>query len=140
MILNTSIQAEANKARIYFDKLVEEGSVIELKKVPKKRTIRQNSYVHKLFTLWGSETGYTTEEAKQVVKRELGYVYEKNGREFFTQTSNMDTGELTEFIDRFRNWSARNGLYLPSADEFGLNYDYYAQRIEEAIAMGKRYG
>jgi hypothetical protein len=138
MILDLNI--EAPKAKAYFDKLLADGAVIELKRVSKKRTIKQNSYVHKLFTLWGMEYGYTTEEAKTVVKRALNYTYERNGQKFLQRTSDMDTGELTTFIDKFRNWSAHNGYYLPSADEFGANHAYYEQQIERAIALERRYG
>ena len=125
---------------MYFKKLLDDKAKIELKKIPAKRTISQNSYVHKLFTLWGSEYGLTTEEAKITVKRALGYTYMKNGQEYFTQTSGMDTKELTEFIDKFRTWASHNGCYLPSADEFGMNYAYYESMVERSIAMEKKYG
>jgi len=140
MILDLNIQSEQDKAQVYFDFLIKDKAKIELKKIPKRRTLKQNSYVHKLFTLWGSNFGYTTEEAKITVKRQLGYTYQKDGQEYFTPTSGMDTKQLTEFIDKFRNWSAHNGYYLPSADEMGTNWEYYAREIERAEIMQKRYG
>jgi hypothetical protein len=72
------------------------------------------------------------DEAKIVVKRQLGYVYEKNGTTFLKHTSEMDTKELTGFIDRFRNWSAHNGHYLPSADEFDKHYAEIMREVEYA--------
>lgn len=140
MILNLHIDPDRQKAVTYFKKLLDEKAKIELKKIPEKRSISQNSYLHKLFTLWGSEYGLTTEEAKITVKRALGYVYQKGGQEYFTQTSGMDKVELTEFIDKFRTWASHNGCYLPSSDEYGLNYAYYEQQVERAIALEKRYG
>ena len=125
---------------MYLEKLISSGDIVDLKKVAKKRTVRQNSYLHKLFTLWGSEIGYTTEEAKQVIKAQLGYTYEKNGQTFYSHTSGMDTKELTTFIDRFRNLASSQGVYLPSSDEYGLNYAYFEQQVEAAIAMERRYG
>ena len=140
MKLNLSIESDANKARVYFDKLIKDGSKIELKKISPKRTINQNSYVHALFQLWGSHFGYSMDEAKQVVKTELGYTYEKEYNTFLHKTSEMNTKELTELIDRFRNWSASEGCYLPSADEFKLRYFDYSQEIERAEIIEKRYG
>ena len=139
MILALNIPAEAHKAQTYLDKLLSDGATIELKKIPKKRTLKQNAYVHALFQLWGFEYGYNIDEAKAVVKTELGYVYERSGRTFLKRTSDMDTKELTEFIDKFRTWSAHNGYYLASADEMGLNWEYYSQQIDRAEAIEKRY-
>ena len=140
MILDLNIQPECDRAVVYFERLIKDGSKIELRKIPQKRTISQNSYVHKLFALAGSHFGYTGDEMKIVVKRILGYVYTKEGQEFYSHTSEMDTKELTTFIDRFRNWSASEGCYLPSSDEMGQNWEYYAKEIERAEAIGKKYG
>lgn len=140
MLLDLSIPAEQHKAQVYFDKLLTNQEKIELKKIPKKRTLKQNSYVHVLFTLWGSHWGYSVDEAKITVKRALGYVYQKHGQEYFTATSTMDTKELTTFIDRFRHWSADGGLYLPSSDEIGDNWEYYAREIERSEIMQEKYG
>jgi hypothetical protein len=139
MLLNLKIPSDHIKAEVYFTKLVKDGSKIELKKIPEKRTIKQNSYVHVLFMLWGTHFGYSLDEAKQVVKSHLGYVYEKNGTWFCTKTSGMDTKELTTFIDRFRNWSSSEGLYLPSAEEYNLRHFDYSQEVERAEQIQKRY-
>jgi len=140
LILNLHKADHLKRAEVYFDKLVEQGAKIELKKIPQKRTLSQNAYLHVLFTLWGGEYGYTVEEAKIVVKRALNYTYEKSGQTFLVHTSEMNTSELTEFIDRFRNFSANEGYYLPSADEIGDNYADYAFEIDRAEIMQRRYG
>jgi hypothetical protein len=140
MLLDLSIPDELIRAQEYFDKLMDNGAKIELKKIPEKRTVKQNSYLHALFCLFGGEIGLTTEESKILVKRELGYVYEKNGIKFLSHTSDMDTEELGEFIDKFRNYSSQNGFYLPSADEFNENYFDMMKRVEYFEATQKRYG
>jgi len=131
--------SQRKKAESYFEKLCEKGAKIELKKIPEKRSLSQNKYLHALFTLWGDEFGYSTDEAKQVVKMSIGYVYEKSGFTFVAKTSEMNTKQLAEFIDKFRNWSSSQGCYLPSSDEMGLNWDYFAQQIERAEYAQKRY-
>ena len=139
MILDLNISHDRNKADVYFAKLIKDGSKIELKKIPARRTLKQNSYVHALFTLAGSNYGYSTDEMKIVVKRILGYVYIKDGQEFYSHTSDMNTKEKSVFIDRFRNWSAHEGYYLPSADEMGDNWEYFVREIERAEAVEKKY-
>lgn len=124
---------------MYFSKLLEDGSKIELKKIAKRRTLNQNSYLHAILTLYATEWGWSMEEAKTYIKRTLKYTYEKNGEEFLTSTSLMNTKELTEFIDKFRNLSAHQGFYVPSSDEIGQNWEYFAKEIERADVMQKRY-
>ena len=139
MILDLSIAPDKKKAEMYFSKLLDDGSKIELKKIAKKRTLNQNSYLHAILTLYATEWGWTLEEAKTYVKRKLGYIYRKSGEEFLTGTSGMNTKELTEFIDRFRNLSASQGFYVPSSDEMGQNWEYFAKEIERAKQIEKRY-
>ena len=140
MILDLKISADLNKAEVYFAKLVKDQSSIELKKIHQRRTNKQNRYIHALFCLYGGEWGLTIDETKTIVKRELGYVYEKHGQKFLEHTSEMDTKKLTEFIDRFRNMSASQGVYLPTADEFSENYVEMMKEVEKIESMQKKYG
>ena len=140
MLRDLSKPDELAKARTYFDKLVKDASKIELRKIAKKRTVNQNSYVHVLFTLWGLHFGYTVDESKQVVKSELGYIYFKDEVKFYKSTAGMDTKELTTFIDKFRNWSASEGCYLPSSEEYLLRHFDYSQEIERAEQIQNSYG
>ncbi len=139
MKLNLSKSDEANKAEVYFAKLLSDGSKIELKKISPPRTIKMNSYVHVLFQLWGNHFGYSLDEAKQVVKRSLSYYYQKNNTLFLRKTSEMNSRDLSEFIDRFRNWSASEGCYLPTSEEYLLRHFDYSQEIERAEIIEKRY-
>jgi hypothetical protein len=71
------------------------------------------------------ETGYTLEEVKQdvfkrYVCREL-FITEKNGILICRSTSSLDTKELSQAVDTFRNWSSSEmNIYLPSANETDL--------------------
>ena len=139
MKLNLSKPDEANKAEVYFAKLLKDGSKIELKKISPPRTINQNSYLHALMALFGGEFGWTIEQAKQVVKVRLGYVYEWHGETFYTETSRMNSKELTEFIDKFRNLSSDQGLYLPTSSEFGDNYFEVMKQVDIIESTQKQY-
>jgi len=139
MILDLNNQVDKAKADTYFAKLTEKGAKIELKEIHKRRTLSQNSYLHKLFTLFGGNFGWSLEEAKQIVKRKLGYTYECNGHTFLSQTGRMDTKDLTIFIDRFRNWSSSEGFYLPSPEEFSENYVEMMKQVEAIESQMNRY-
>jgi Ser-tRNA(Ala) deacylase AlaX len=110
---------------------------VELKQKRKKRTIRQNAYLHLLFSWFAMKTGYTAEEVKQdIFKRDVCkdfFIKNRNNRIVYRSTSDLSTLEMTNAIDKFKNWSAKEaGIYLPDAnDESFMNY------IEDQIS---RYG
>lgn len=122
---------DRNKVQEYLDKLIKEESKVELKKIYPKRSISANKYLHVLFNLWGKEFGYTIDETKETVKSTLNYAYQKEDnrgvrRTFFSRTSDMDSKELTIFIDKFRDWSAQTcDLYLPSPEEYMSEQIYF---------------
>ena len=122
MLYDLQKNTDIEKAKVKFDYLLKKGVLIELTEKRKKRTIQQNKYLHVLFALFGINFGYTIEESKTLIKRELKYYYKKNEHIFLSKTSEMNTKELTLFIDKFRNYSSKHGLYLPSADEYLMNY------------------
>lgn len=130
MLFNPKYGDDVNRAKVYFDKLIEGSTTFELKKKNKRRNNSQNAYLHKLFALFGIEFGLDIEEAKQVVKVALGYTYEKKGKTFLSKTSKMDTKELSIFIDKFRALASKQGCYLPTADEYNGRYEYYENQIE----------
>ena len=102
-----------------FNYLLENEKQVELKECRKKRTIKQNAYLHVCITLFAIETGYTISEAKTILKRECSFMrYKKKEKTFLKQTSKLNTKELTDFIEFIRDFSAKNGLYIPTSEEY----------------------
>ena len=126
-IYNLKDSKKVEQITAYMSKLISDGAMVELKRITTKRTLDQNAYIHVLFNLFGLEFGYTLTEAKTIVKRHFAdiFVYEKNGTKFLGHTSEMNTKQMTDFIDRFRRWSESEGCYLPTPDEYRGKYDYY---------------
>lgn len=121
------------KALAYFHMLQSSGAKCEIKKIHPKRSLSQNRYLHLLFGKYGLEFGWTIEEAKLVVKEQLGYSYEKNGKVFSKSTADMNTKELTDFIDKFRNMSATQGCYLPRPDEINFDLENEIQQYDNYL-------
>lgn len=131
MFYDLSLEEEREKFKSKVDDYTKKGLVVELKKVHKKRTLSQNSFIHVLFTLYGIEFGYTMEEAKTHLKRSCPFMrYEKNGEWFLKKTSAMSTEELSEFIEWIYNYTSGNGCYLPSSESYSNNIAYYSNIIE----------
>ncbi len=116
--------------------LIEKKATVEIKRVIKRRTINQNSYLHLLLSAFGLHFGYTTEEAKVLYKRfnKDIYAYEKAGEVFLRSSADLNTQEMMKSIDRFRQFSAEQDYPLPSAtDEAAM------RSLENAIETAQHY-
>ena len=141
MIFDCSKVYHLENAKKYFEKLIEGKKRFELKILYPTRSLPQNSYLHLLLSIYGLNFGLTIEEAKTDIKRDLGYFYEKNGHRYLKHTSEMDSKELSDFIDKFRTLSSTRGLYLPEANEItddqlndiANNQNYLTGRFETDI-------
>jgi hypothetical protein len=121
MLLNLSNEIDKKKAESYLEKLMEDGSKIELKKVQEKRSINQNSYLHVCAAMICQESGYTIEECKIELKRQFGkfFIYEKNGHKFLLSSRDLDTVQMTEWIDWIRQMAIDTlGIYIPTPEEY----------------------
>ncbi len=135
MRFNLSRKGEVERIKTRLNFLYKKGATIELIEKRQRRTTSQNAYLHLLLSWFGLETGYTLEEVKQdIFKRDVCrsfFEYKKGERAFYKSTSELNTKEMTEAIERFRNWSsATAGIYLPAPDEEDI-----LKRIEEDIQL-----
>ena len=129
MNFNLKNLSEASIAKVYLDKLIEKGSRCEIIKVPENRTPKQGAYVHVLIRIFAVYFGYEDDEAKIVIKNDLGYIYEKNGKKFLRSTKDFTKEEMMDFIDKLIKYSAEQGLPLPSAEEYKDNPARYEEFI-----------
>ena len=131
MKYDLSITHDLNSFKTKVDKLIADQKKVELKAIRQVRTIKQNSYLHVLFTLYGIEVGYTIEESKTLVKRSCPFgTYEKNGSKFLIRTRDLNTEEMTKFIEWFRTWSSQQGIYLPTSEEYIMQKLFIDNEIE----------
>ena len=122
------------------NRLVLDGAYVEMKKKNTQRTLAQNSYLHVLLGYFASEFGYTLEEVKFDIFKKLCNrdIFErtrtnKRGQmiKYIRSSTELDKLEMTEAIERFRNYSsAECGLYLPSPNE-GEALFYAQRQIEQ---------
>ena len=121
MIFSAEIELDVARARERFEWFLRNKKRFELKEKKNKRSISQNSYLHLILTWFGVEFGYTLSEVKQeIFKKEVNSDIFYNGAkegivtiEQWRSTADLDTGELTLAIDRFRDFSSKHGCYLP---------------------------
>ena len=138
MFYDLSNPSELKAAETRFSFLAGKGKSITLIEKRKKRTFRQNKYLHLLLGFFGLETGYTLDESKQIYKKTSPdiYFYTKNNRPFIRSSADLDTKEMTLSIERFRNYSSeKGGIYLPSPNEteFLENIENQLERYENKV-------
>ena len=91
-------------------------------------TVSQNSYLHVCIGIVALETGVTLEYAKQkyfkrIANREMFYIGkftdpvtgEECGK--WRSTASLTKEEMTLALDRWRDWAARHGWYIPTPEE-----------------------
>lgn len=133
MIFNLGNEKDRHDYKEYCNNLYLEaikggrGSIVEVKKKHRPRSLPQNSYLHVCLSYFASEFGYNEEEVKytifkQVVNREIFARNRVNKRgqtvTFWRSTADLDTAEMTLAIEKFRNYSALvAGLYIPAPNE-----------------------
>lgn len=134
MKYNTANKKERDEAFEYLTKLSAQDSIVEVKKINKNRSLRQNSYLHLLLGAFGDHFGYTIEEAKLIYKEvnKTIYYYKKKDRVFIRSSADLDTAEMTKTIDRFREVSASQGCDLPLATD-----QDWLRSIENMIEQNK---
>lgn len=127
MIFNLGNPYELEKYKEYVNTLYSKRAVVEVKEKKHNRTLKQNAYLHVILSYFACEYGCSVEEAKLDFYKRLcnkdvflRQHTNKNGLKVSTvrSTSELDTFEMTNTIERFRNWaSATAGIYLPSPRE-----------------------
>ena len=144
MIYDTANPYQREQADEYYEKLKDQGAIIEVKKKSRNRSLSQNAYLHVILSFFAAEYGCSEDEAKLDYFKRLcnRVIFEKTTTnklgievKVLKSSSVLDKAEMTLAIDRFRNWSASNGIYLPAPDEndFLLHAQREIERVKEYL-------
>lgn len=135
MKYNLKDEVERKQAIAKMKKLLDDGKRIELKEIRSIRTLKQNAYLHKVFTLLAIDWGWTPDEMKTYLKRECPFMrYQRkheDGKEswFLKRTSELDKTEMAQFIDWIFNWAGMQGVHIPTSEEYLENQEKYESII-----------
>lgn len=142
MTYDFTIELDRLKAEVRWEALKRKGAVVDLTE-KKTRTLNQNSYVHLIIGVVAMETGNTIEYVKEhyfkrLVNPDL-FVRSKVDRfigrtEYLRSSAELSKEEMTQAIDKFRNWAATEGWYLPSPDDKTL-----LQSVEYQMGKQRQY-
>jgi hypothetical protein len=127
MIFDPHNPYDVREARRLLDEFLNGKSLFEIKRKASLRSLKQNSYLHLILGYFASEYGCSTEQAKvdffkRTCNKEL-FEREKVNRHgkivrYLRSSAELDSKEMTDAIERFRNWSAAVAeIYLPAPNE-----------------------
>ena len=144
MLYDPKNPIDRERATRRMNEFFQKGQVFDLTGKNPKRTIRQNSYLHLILGYFAVETGYTMEWVKEkyfktLCNKDIFYRVKHDkflGDEpYYRSSKDLDTGEMTTAIQRFRSWSSSEaGIYLPEPNE-----DKFLQYIEIELQRHKEY-
>ena len=136
---------DVQKYRFRSEQLIEAKKFVELRAINPIRTGQQNKYLHVLIAYFATEYGETADYVKQTmfkkwINKEIfktEYANKKTGevRDEWRSSAQLDTGEMTLAIDRFRDYSSKEaGIYVPQPHE-----EEYLKHCEVEIERNKQY-
>ena len=136
--LNTDIDRERYRRRA--EALLTKRAVVELSEHKPKRSLSQNNYLHLLLGEFAMQTGNKIEYVKmEYFKRECNAeLFVRSEVDKLTKkevavlrsSHDLDTGEMTTAIERFRNWAAEvAGIDLPDAEDRAW-LDYISREMQ----------
>lgn len=127
MIYDLSNPYDREKFKRRVNALYQRQNVVELSDHKPRRTPPQNSYLHLLLGMFAMETGNTLEFVKQEYFKRLVnpdlFVERRYDKylgeiEVLRSSRDLNTGDMTTAIERFRNWAAAEAdIYLPAPNE-----------------------
>ena len=142
MLYNLSNPLDVEKLKTRVDYLIKKQKVVELTEKKLQRSLQQNKYLHVILAYFGCQMGNNLEYVKQkyfkILVNPITFIREVEDKflgkvKVLRSSSDLDTGEMTTCIERFRNWSAGEaGIYLPSAEE-----SFLIQQMEIEIEKQK---
>ena len=129
--------------KVKAEALAKKGGIVELTEKKPQRTASQNRYLHSILAYFALEVGETAEYVKMnyfklLCNRDL-FVREADDKfagkiRVVRSSSDLDTEEMTRAIERYRNWAASEGVYVPSPEEHLM-----VQQMEIEISRNRQY-
>lgn len=126
MIYDLQKPFDRDKFKTRVQQLYKQEKLVELVD-RSKRTYRQNNYLHTILSYFALEVGLTLEEVKVsvykvIVNKDIFCKSVYNSRlgqdvRVIRSSADLTPEEMRLSIERFRNYSSANGIYIPSPDE-----------------------
>lgn len=143
MLYDLSNPLQCENFKVKADALAKKGGIVELTEKKQQRTSNQNRYLHCALAYFGLEIGEQMEYVKKnyfkILCNKDIFIRETEDKylgkiKVLRSSADLDTEEMTIALERFRNWAAGEGVYIPSPEEHLL-----IQQMEIEISRNRQY-
>jgi hypothetical protein len=143
MLYDLSNPLQCENFRVKAEALAKKGVIVELTEKKPQRSSAQNRYLHSILAYFGLEVGETAEYVKKhyfkILCNKDIFIREVDDKflgkiNILRSSADLDTEEMTTAIERYRNWCAAQGVYIPSPEEHLM-----VQQMEIEISRNKQY-
>lgn len=89
-----------------------------------KRTVQQNKFLHKVFSIIAEHTGYSLNEIKTLMKHEFGFCEEVKNKKTgeilinYLSTADLSKKEFADFTEKVINFAGSHGLNILSPEQY----------------------
>jgi len=102
-------------------KALKGGWKVEFKKYRGNKTIPQLKYYRKVLAIYGGHFGSSPDESARDLKEMFGLAYRKGGFWYIVSVADMNTKQLSDFINKIRRHSMEQGKYIELPEEYLTN-------------------
>lgn len=103
---------------------LEDGKVYTIELIKDVRSLQQNKWLWKIFTIIGNEWGYDKDDMKELILREIKHTRiienKKTGEEIIKvkDTHNLNKIDFSDLAERVLRFASEHGLYIPTPQEY----------------------
>lgn len=119
-IKNNTIVVDRTLMHIFCSQY-KDGTDVEIRKVAKIRSTKENSYYHGVvIKILSDELGLTPEEMHEAL-RLIFLIESKNGLQFTKSTTQLLTHEFEHYLSEIRQWASLEfNIYIPLPNEYDI--------------------
>lgn len=131
MLLDLDIQFDRELFEKRSKTVLEKRAKIELTEKRELKSLSQLKYLHVCLKMYGVYVGETLERVKVDLKLECPFMHENyRGYVYLLSSGDLDTLQMTHWIEWIRNNASMKGVYIPSPEEYKRNWMEYEKQIE----------
>ncbi len=122
-------------AREWLEDKVARGKRVTMTVHRDKKTIPQLRYYRKVLAIYGGRFGSSPDDSAKELKLMFGLACIKGGEFLSVSVADMDTKQLSEFIEKIRRHSMEQGKYIETSEEY-LKDQF---NIDRDLALNEKY-
>lgn len=131
MLLDLNLEFDRELFEKRSKSVLEKRSKIELTEKRELKSLSQLKYLHVCIRLFAIYVGNSESRMKIDLKLECPFMHENyRGFVYLFSAAELDTKQMTDFIDWIRNYASMNGVFIPSPDNYKRNWVEYEKEIE----------